>query len=177
MLERYGAFLEKRGNTTVLDTGPVSGTNIDFFLTMAGRVFVLDLARRAGLDAGAAVNPPRILSEMEFGPALFDGIHLWDLPDHLESAALVQVVRKCQSLLTPGGLLIVIAAGSSALQPFSQYFERVRGFDVRLKQDRSCRLPWIFRSNRDIEQEMRPLVQIDSFLCMNGIREFLFKRK
>jgi hypothetical protein len=175
MLQRYAAHIAKCDNPEVLDIGPISGNNISSFLSLDMRLSVCDFVRR--LTPG----PPdsalkRALAILDYRDRRFDGIHVWDIPDHLETWLLADLVKKWSAMLKPGGRLLMLAGPSSTPQPYLHIETIVSGDLVRLEEVRTRELPYFHRSNRDIKIVMRPLEQHNSFLCTNGEREFLFRR-
>ena len=169
MLQRYTAHIAKCRNPHILDIGPVSGNNISFFLSLGARLSVCDFMLRLTRQA----PPPAIL---DYRDRRFDGIHVWDIPDHLETGLLSDIVKKWFAMLKPGGMLMMLAGPSSVPQPFLHIETIVCDSMVGLEEVPALELPYFHRSNRDIKIVMRPLEQHSSFLCTNGEREFLFKR-
>ncbi len=177
MMNRYFEFLAKYDRPEILDLGPVCGSNISFFLDRGSKLHVCDvfspLARGEQQPAGPA---ERILSMLDYKESSLDGIHAWDLFDHLNDDLLSSVVPKLHALLKPHGLLIMLASNSSNPQPHP-LFCLMNGSDgAVLHTATDYRLPFYHRSNRDIDRGMKPFRQANSFICTSGLREFMFKR-
>jgi hypothetical protein len=177
MLKRYLEHLALCDKPEVLDLGPACGNNISFFLPRVSRLHVCDaffhliMAIKQGSDA------EKHIQLINYKESSFDGIHLWDLPDHLESKTLSLLVRRLHMLLKPKGMLTMIASNTSGTQPYPLYFVIRDDGAVRLQKTTSQRFSYFYRPNRDIEQIMKPFRQTSSFICTNGIREFIYKAK
>ena len=177
MLKQYVGFLAKRVNSEILDIGPVCGKNIEFFLGHAAKLHVHDVMTQTHSGNQATQWPAALLEELAYENNSLDGIHVWDLHDHISNHDLSSVVQKLWSLLKPHGVVVMIASNVSGLQPFPQYFKIGEELTVTLQKSMVRRLPYYYRTNRAIEKAMQPLVQICSAICTNGVREFLFRRQ
>jgi 2-polyprenyl-3-methyl-5-hydroxy-6-metoxy-1,4-benzoquinol methylase len=177
MVERFLWFLAKCEKPQMLDLGPVIGKNISFFLNRVARLAVCDMMRRLGQEGRQKPTVEAILPFFDHADSTFDCINLWDIPDHLDSQVLANVVERSSALLKPNGLLMMIASNSSLLQPFLHYLVTVEECNVTLEKVATHTVPYFHRSNRDIQIAFKPLEQYSSFVCMNGIREFLFRRQ
>jgi hypothetical protein len=175
MLQRYMAHIAKCRSPHILDLGPVSGNNISFFLSLGARLSVCDFMLRLSRQAPGA-GPDKALKILDYSDRRFDGIHVWDIPDHLETWLLSDIVKRWFAMLRPGGLIMMLAGPSSVPQPHLHIETIVCDSMVGLEEVPALELPYFHRSNRDIEIVMRPLEQHTSFLCTNGEREFLFRR-
>jgi SAM-dependent methyltransferase len=176
MMERYRQFLGKCDNPQLLDIGPICGNNIEYLLHRYTRLFVCDIMQRLRPEPLQPVEADQLPACFDYEEGSFDGIHLWDVPDHLDDRALRELVTRCSALLKPNGLLIVIASTTRSLQPYQHYFVLNEETAVVLARSTSFKLPYFHRPNRDIELAMKPLEQYSSFICMNGVREFIFKK-
>jgi hypothetical protein len=175
MLKQYAGLLAKCGTTEILDLGPVCGSNIAFFLGHTAKLHVYDVLARFPSERLRQEPMEKILATFLYEKNSLDGIHIWDLPDHLDNKALSLMVQKLGSLLKPRGLLVMIACNLSGHQSFSQYFKIGDNCTVSLQKAMARRLPYFYRTNRDIERAMKPFEQLSSYICTNGMREFLFR--
>ena len=176
MVERYRSFLSKCENPQILDIGPICGQNIEYFINRYTRLHVCDLMQRLTPTPLQPIEPDALLPCFDYDKNSFDGIHLWDVPDHLDNRALKQLISLCCGILKPNGLLMVIAGTTNSPQPYQHYVVISDEMMVTLMKSTTFRLPYFYRSNRDIEMAMKPLEQNCSFVCMNGVREFLYKK-
>jgi hypothetical protein len=175
MLQRYMAHIAKCKNPEILDVGPVSGNNVSFFLSLGARLSICDFMLRLTRQPSSS-EPKKALAVLDYRDRYFDGIHVWDIPDHLETWLLSEIVKKWFAMLKPGGLIMMLAGPSSVPRPSLHIETIVTDSMVGLEEVPELKLPYFHRSNRDIEIAMRPLEQHASFLCTNGEREFLFRR-
>jgi hypothetical protein len=175
MIERYCAFLKKHQSPVLLDVGPVSGGNISFFAEHAGKIYVCDLMRRLAGSDPAGPRTGDIAGILDYRPGSLDGIHLWDLPSHVNDKTLQGITQHCRVLLKRHGFVMVIAKGKPDPEPFENYLLVNNNLSVTLTKSTARSFPHFYRSNRDIELAMKPLEQHTSFMCMNGWREFLFR--
>jgi hypothetical protein len=175
MLKKYVEYLARCEKPEVLDVGPVCGNNISFFLERVKRLHVCDLVSRLSPEKKHEPEAEGCLSLLDYREKSLDGIHLWDFPDHIGNRALSLFVRKLHGLLKPTGRLIMIASTASAVQPFPLFFVIRNDCAVVLENKPERRISYFYRSNRDIEQSMKPFRQAHSFICSSGVREFLFR--
>jgi hypothetical protein len=176
MLERYLGFLAKSERPHILDLGPICGSSIDFYLRRCSRLSVCDIMGRFYHNDHKSVSDQDFLSLLDYPKKSFDSIHLWDIADHLETELLTELVDCIVKILRPNGVIMMLANNQQAPQTRLNYFIPGVEATVTLKQTSLCPLPYFFRSNRDLEIDMKPLELQTSFICLNGIREFLFKR-
>jgi hypothetical protein len=177
MIERYRAFLAKCEDARLLDVGPVIGSNISFFFESVRRISLFDLLQRLPFKDRGKPDAEELLRLFDFKNESFDAISLWDIPDHLDNDLLAKLVERCRALLAPNGICAIIASATQQPQPYAQTL-RIQGAGclVTLQKELSRSLPYFYRSNRDMELAFKPMEQFCSFVCMNGIREFIFKR-
>lgn len=175
MLDRYLAFLQKSPKPAILDLGPTCGANISFFAERGGLLCVCDFMLRFAGDESKGHGPGTVGGILDYRPGSFDGIHLWDIPDHLDNRALLEIAQRCRTLLKKHGRVMALASASPDPEPFENYLVVNSNLSVTLRESQAHRYPYLYRSNRDIEAAMKPLEQCASFVCMNGWREFLFR--
>jgi SAM-dependent methyltransferase len=176
MMERYRRFLGKCDDPRILDIGPICGTNIEYLLSQFTRLFVCDVMQRLTPEPLQPIDAKTLTAYLDFEEGSFDGIHVWDIPDHLDDRTLKELVARCCAFLRPNGLLMLITSTTKSPQPYLHYLVFGDESSTSLARSTLFRLPYFHRSNRDVEIAMKPLEQYASFVCMNGIREFLFKK-
>ncbi len=177
MLKKYMRMLAERERPEVLDLGPVCGSNISFFLDRAARLYLCDEFSRTAGELKQDSDIRGLFSHPEIRENSLDGVNLWDIPDHLDNRTLSLLVARLHALLKPDGLVMMIASTSSAAQPYPLYFVIRDDCAVVLERAIAGRLPYHYRPNRDIERNLSPFRLVNSFICTNGVREFLFKPK
>ena len=176
MMERYAGFLARCERPRILDIGPVIGKNISFLLDLGARLYVFDLLARLGSQAAQNVQPENLRAQFDYEGGSFDAVHVWDIPDHLYQSSFEELVRQCTRMLKPNGMLLALTSSSTSVQPFQHYLIINDKSNVTLQRVENTKLPYYYKSNRDLDQAMKPLDQHCSFVCMNGVREFLFKK-
>ena len=93
----------------VLDVGPVCEENIMFFAGRLKRHYVCDMFLRIIREQSVPRHSRNAWRHLDYPAKFFDGIHLWDLCDHLEDKRVSQLVELCFTMLQPGGLLMLTA--------------------------------------------------------------------
>jgi hypothetical protein len=176
MLKKYLSVLARHERPEVLDLGPVCGSNVSFFLERCARLHVCDVFSRPTEQRQRECGAESALAYLDFKENSMAGIHVWDAPDHLDNRLLSLLVRKLHTLMKPDGLMMMIASTATAAQSSSHYLVIRDDGAGALEKLTARRLPYFYRTNRDIEQCMKPFKQVNSFLCSSGVREFLFKR-
>jgi hypothetical protein len=175
MLKKYVDRLARCQKPEVLDLGPVCGNNISFFLNRIAKLHVCDVFSHLPQEKKNDPDAEKYVSLLDYKKHSFDGINLWDVPDHLGNRTLALLIPHLQSLLKPSGMLMMIASTTSEPQPYPLFFVIRNDCAVILQTKTEHRLSYYYRANRDIERSMKPFRQKHSFICTNGIREFLYK--
>jgi hypothetical protein len=175
-LQLFMEGLESRPSAQVLDLGPVCQENIRFFARRVKRVYVCDMFIRLDRCLGKGDPVDRIWHELDYPPQSFDGILVWELADRLEDRGVRALVKRCHTLLKPGGLAIVLVLGEQAIRLGVNSFVVGQNFRVALRFQPHLNLPVRSRQNRDILAMMTPLKPTKSFICRLGFMEFLFTR-
>jgi hypothetical protein len=175
MVKKYVKFLAERNNPEILDIGPVSGNNISFFLNRVSKVHVCDVFSLIAREPGSTASPEYILSFLDYKERSLDGIHMWDIPDHLDTLTLSLLMKKLHSFLKPNALLMLMASTTSGVQPHPLYFVIREDCSVMLEKVTTRQLSYFYRANREIERCLKPFQQLNSFISINGVREFLYR--
>src|ERR1700685_3157379 len=117
--------LDGLGRGTLLDLGPAWQTTLNFFIERGFRVSSEDVLRgwRGFLDEEETrrrESPPRddtvditphgrasrfFTSNLQYAPASFDAVLLWDVLDYLDPAMTKQTITCLTELLRPGGIV------------------------------------------------------------------------
>src|SRR5215472_2550873 len=121
--------LDGLGRGTLLDLGPAWQTTLSFFIERGFRVSSEDilhewkdflaeeeakLRQAAGqipdsLDVTAAGRAKRFLeANLQYSPASFDAVLLWDLLDYFEPLLAKQIVASLTEVLRPGGIIFAM---------------------------------------------------------------------
>ena len=160
----------------VLDMGPVCEENIMFFAGRLRRHFVCDMFLRLIREQSAPRHSRNVWRHLDYPARFFDGIHLWDLCDHLDDKKVSQLVTLCLSMLQPGGLLMLIAfekppTPASINSIIIQHDNRM-SYRVQPHLD----LAWHCRHNRALMSYLAGFSIVKSLRYRNGIREILLKK-
>ena len=179
-LRKFLTALTSRESPTLLDLGPVVGSNVSFFGEQLGcKIFVEDIF--ADLDRhvreGKTEDLPAFLTK-RFPQAdnTVDGILCWDLIDYLDRASSQALATQLTRVLRPEGALLGFFG--TAQPPDNRYTKFIVVDDVNLKYKsyRAARGRQAILLNRDIIRLFGGLRVSDSFLLKNNLREILFRK-
>jgi len=184
--------LDGLGRGTLLDLGPAWQTTLTFFIERGFRVTSDDILRDWSQfvteeDAKAKENPTpesyaerapelrakRFLEEnLQYPPASFDALLLWDVLDYLEPALAKSMISQLTDLLRPGG--VVFAMFHSKKPPG---FQRYRVADTSTLQVLSAKTIFPAQKiyqNREIQELFGRFRTMRSFVSRDQLRETLF---
>ena len=179
-LPRFLAALSGRPNPSLLDLGPVVGSNITFFGERLGcKIFIEDLFleidrlhRRGALDA----LPAFIEAQFAGREASVDGVLCWDLFDHLDRAAAQALARQLVRTVKPGGPVLGLFGTTERRRLHYTKFVIVDEAKLRHRPypapEGSTR---VFLS-RDILRMFDGLEVVEQFLLKSKTREILFRK-
>jgi hypothetical protein len=179
MLRVYLDLLDQRQAERILDVGPVCQENIRFFARRIRRVYVCDMFLRLAREWDSETKRPRepAWRHLDYSPDTFDGIQLWDLPDHLDNECLQRLAGLCHTMLKSGGMVALSAFDSDCAPPeISSFVVEDSDLHVRWRAQSHLKFPWQFRQIRELTALMQPLTTANSFRYRNGIREFIFRK-
>jgi len=176
VLQLFMEGLDGQPSAQVLDLGPVCQENIRFLARRVKRLYVCDMFIRLERCLGKGDPVDRIWHELDYPPESFDGILVWELADRLDDGGVRELVKRCHTLLKPGGMAVVLVLGEQAASLGVNSFVVGQNFRVRLRFQPHLHLPIRGRQNRDILAMMTPLKPAKSFICRLGFMEFLFTR-
>lgn len=180
-LGKFVRALAGRDAPSLLDLGPVVGSNVSFFgETLGCRLQVEDIyadVERAAATASFDTLPDFFATRFTHGPAAFDGILCWDLFDYLDKPSAQALAAALVPCLVPGGLLMGFF--QTQANPVAAFTKYVIVDDTHL-QYRTSPAAAARRSvfqNRDIERLFPGLTVTDSFLMLNRTREMLLRKR
>jgi len=179
-LRKFLTCLTSRETPSLLDLGPVVGSNVSFFGEQLGcKIFVEDIF--ADLDRHARQGrlgelPPFLKKRFPQESATVDGILCWDLIDYLDKAAAQELALELTRLLRPEGALLAFFGGNPPRE--SHYTKYIVKDEVNLKYRpySAARGRQTVLLNRDIIRLFPGLRVSDSFLLQNNLREILFRK-
>ncbi len=179
-LQKFLGCLHSADNPTLLDLGPVVGSNVTFFGEQLGcRIRVEDVA--ADIDRHIKEG------KLELLPAYFtarftqpqgsvDGILCWDILDYLDRPAAQALATALCRLLKPDGCLFgLFSTAETRDQVYTKYVVvdestlRYRTYPALRQRQRNL-------LNGDIIKLFKDLRVSDSFLMKSKLREMLFRK-
>jgi len=184
--------LEGLGRGTLLDLGAAWQTTLNFFIERNFRVSTEDILRgwknfldedeaalrenaalRETLDTTPEGRASRFLkSNMQYKPASFDAVLLWDALDYLDPAMTRQTVACITELLRPAGIVLAMFHSKKA-----ESFQRYRVADSNTLQvvpARSLSPFYKVYQNREIQDLFSQFRTTKSFVGRDQLRENLF---
>ena len=184
--------LDGLGRGTLLDLGAAWQTTLNFFIERNFRVSTEDILRgwkmfldedevrlredptlREKLDITPEGRASRFLkSNMQYKPASFDAVLLWDALDYLDPAMTRQAVACLTELLRPAGIVLAMFHSKKA-----EGFQRYRVADSNTLQvvpARSLTPFYKVYQNREIQDLFSQFRTTKSFVGRDQLRENLF---
>lgn len=177
---RFMTAVAQKTTPTLLDLGPVVGTNITFFgERLACKIFVDDLfadvelhARKGTRDQLAA----DLLARLAHDPNTIDGILCWDLFDFLDKTTGQALASKLKDLLRPGGAVYGLFGTTPIdLTHYTRYM--VESEDtLRLRTSPATPTKRNVLLTRDINKMFDGLTVAEAVLLKTSTRETLFRK-
>ena len=184
--------LDGLGRGTLLDLGAAWQTTLNFFIERNLRVSTEDILHgwksfldedearlredptlREKLDTTPEGRASRFLkSNMQYKPASFDAVLLWDALDYLDPAMTKQTVACVTELLRPAGIVLAMFHSKKA-----EAFQRYRVADSNTLQvvpARSLTPFYKVYQNREIQDLFSQFRTTKSFVGRDQLRENLF---
>jgi hypothetical protein len=184
--------LEGLGRGTLLDLGAAWQTTLNFFIERNFRVSTEDILRgwknflddeesrlredpalREKLDTTPEGRASRFLkSNLQYKPASFDAVLLWDALDYLDPATTKQTVACVTELLRPAGIVLAMFHSKKA-----EGFQRYRVADSNtLQVVPAMGLAPFYKvyQNREIQDLFSQFRTTKSFVGRDQLRENLF---
>jgi hypothetical protein len=166
---------------TVIDFGPVIGSNVEFLGDRLGcKLLIQDLVtelerhRKSGADDGLSAALESRLPQADHS---VDGILCWDIFDFLDKAAAQSLAQHITRILRPGGAVMgFFCTANVAHAPFTK-FEIVDEQSLRHRHHPGAGGNKQALQNRDIIRMFEGLAVSDSFLLKHNTRELLLRRR
>jgi hypothetical protein len=179
-LRKFVAALRQCPSPTLLDLGPVVGSNIQFFGEQLGcKVFVEDIfddLDRFEREGRVADLPAFLDSRFPQARQTVDGILCWDLFDFLDRRASQVVAAHLMRVLKPDGALFGMFATDHPVEARFTKFVVVDGDTLRHRPYSRPRMRQAVMQNRDISRLFGQLRVSDLFLLHSKVREILFRK-
>lgn len=182
-LPRFLSQLATSPQPSLLDLGPVVGSNVTFFGEQLGcKIFVEDLSK----DVDRHAREEKTADLAAFFAARFpqasgsvDGILCWDIFDYLDKNAAQALAQQLKRLLRPDGVLLAFFNTAEPQPGTKATYTRHVVVDQNTLQHRTYpasrarQRPFL---NRDIQRMFEPLRITDQFLLKTNSREVLFRK-
>jgi hypothetical protein len=177
--EILNIFVDTMGHlkdARVLDVGPVCEDNIMFFAHWMKRHYVCDMFLRLSRELSKGPHVSNVWRHLDYPTRSFDGIHLWDLCDHLDDGQVKKLVDRCRLMLQPEGLLMLVAFEKPPSPPQVNTFVIRNDYQLGYRVQSHLNLAWYCRHNRALMSLLAGFNIIKSLRYRNGIREVLLKK-
>lgn len=180
VLGKLVTALAGRPAPSMLDLGPVVGSNVAFFGEALGcRLHLEDLY--ADVDRVAASGDdetlPAVLSaRFETITETFDAVLCWDLFDHLDKASAKAVGQAVAERVRPGGLVMGVFQTQLDPAPVRTRYVIVDAGHLQHRTYPSTRGRRTVFQSRDVERLFPGLTVSDSILMLNRTREVLLRK-
>ena len=184
--------LEGLGRGTLLDLGPAWQTTLSFFIERGFRVTSDDILRSwAEFQANEsarnkeemtaeefAQRTPEVLAKkylsenLQYAPASFDALLLWDLLDYLGPTVAKQLVAHLTEMLRPGGVVLALFHSKKP-----EGFHRYRVMDTHTLQVLGAKTlvpSQKLYQNREIQELFGRFRTMKSYVGRDQLRETLF---
>jgi methyltransferase family protein len=179
-LRKFLTSLTANASPSLLDLGPVVGSNVSFFGEQLGcKIFVEDLF--ADLDRhirdGKLDRLPDFLKGRFPQPTgSVDGVLCWDLIDYLDKPSAQAVATELTRVLRPEGALLGFFGNTQTLDVRYTKYIIVDEVNLKHRSYPAARGRQGILLNRDIIKLFGGLRVSDSFLLKNNLREILFRK-
>lgn len=176
MLRLYREFINQRNDPQLLDMGPVCEENIMLFARQVRRHFVCDMFIRLNRARQKRMLFKTLWNHLDYPYQSFNGIHLWDLIDHLDDKEASKLIERCHFMLRSKSLIMTITFEEHSPPSSICSFVIRENHRISFRPQRHLDLPRYYRSNRELTALLARFRLVRSFLYRNGVREFLFQR-
>lgn len=177
---RFMTAVAREATPTLLDLGPVVGTNITFFgERLACKIFVDDLF--ADIEAHARTGTREqlatdLLARLTHDADTIDGILCWDVFDFLDKATGQALATKLKELLRPGGAVYgLFGTTPIELTHYTRYIVESED-SLRLRTYPATPTKRNVLLTRDINKMFDGLTVAESVLLKTSTRETLFRK-
>jgi hypothetical protein len=179
-LKKFIASLRQRPTPTLLDLGPVVGSNIAYFGEQLGcKIFIEDIFAdldRFQREHRVADLPAFLETRFPQAPESVDGILCWDLFDFLDRPSSHVVAGHLMRVLKANGALFGFFATAHPGEARFTKFIVADDSNLRHRAYSTPRMRQVVMQNRDIIKLFERLRVSDSFLLHTKVREILFRK-
>ena len=179
-LRKFLTALTTNPSPSLLDLGPVVGSNVSFFGEQLGcKILVEDIY--ADLDRhvrnGKLEDLPAFLAKrFSQGDGAVDGVLCWDIIDYMDKASAHSLADQLTRVLRPDGALLSFFGTASPRDTRYTKYIIVNEVNLKHRSYPAARGRQAILLNRDIIRLFNGLRVSDSFLLQNNLREILFRK-
>jgi predicted SAM-dependent methyltransferase len=147
-----------------------------FFAKRARRLSVCDMFFRLDKHRRNGLSPEKVWNHLNYQPYSFNGIHLWDLIDHIDDNEAGRLADLCYTMLKPKGMLMTTSFDEQSVSRQVNSFVIQDNCRLTLRLQSHIDLPWYYRNIRTLTSLLSAFTSVKSLLYRNGVRELLFCR-
>lgn len=184
--------LEQIERPSLLDLGPINGSNISFFGTFGWKVYAYDFLRELQETSENTPIPflddqeeeefgltpwERVLDGLEFALESLHCVLFWDILDRLTKVRAEELFKRLSTALEPGALILSFFSGGKLGEV------RTHGRYKILDEDHIEHIPILssglgerFYQNSEITNLFSGFNVLNFFTMKNGYREILLQR-
>ncbi len=178
---KFLGALAGREHLTIVDVGPVVGSNLDFFAARAAcKIYIEDLFSEIERQASAGTRGklasilPSRLSQPD---GSVDAVLCWDIFDFLDKTGAQAFARELVRVLRPGGALFGLFSNQAGEQRHYTRFVIADDSHFRHKTLPATPVARQVLPNRDIIRLFDGLLVSDSYLLLTHTREIVFRKR
>ncbi|HET7619656.1 MAG TPA: class I SAM-dependent methyltransferase [Vicinamibacterales bacterium] len=181
-LPKMVSALSQQDAPTLVDFGPVIGSNVAFFGEQLGcKLFIEDLATDLERHTRAGTReelPAAFERRLPQADGSVDGVLCWDIFDFLERQAAQALAREIVRVLRPGGAMMAFFCTTAGKERASfTKFEIIEDGTLRHRRHHGAGGTKFVLQNRDIIRMFDGLLVSDSFLLKSNTREMLLRKR
>ena len=183
-LEEFFGYIHGQSGLTILDLGAASQQNISFITGLGHRLYSEDFLRILSEtfgENGAAdqSNPGRIdyflRQALDYPPAHFDGVLIWDVLEYLAPPLLNAVVERLHKTVRPKSYMLAFFHSDDKLEAVPSYTFRIRQMNALEVVRHGMRRPEQLFNNRSLEKLFAGFESQKFFLTRERLREVIIK--
>ena len=179
-LRKLLSALTGREAPSLIDLGPVIGSNVAFFGEQIGcKIFIEDIYTELERHARAEKMddfPAFLTRRFPQADGSIDGIICWDLIDYLDRASAQALADQLTRVLRPEGALLGFFGNAVPREATYTKFVIADESNLKYRTHPAAQGRQAVLLNRDIIRLFAGLRVSDSFLMKNNIREILFRK-
>jgi hypothetical protein len=183
-LEEFFGHIYGQSGLTILDLGGASQQNVSFITGLGHRLYSEDFLRTLHEtfgENGAAdqSNPGRIdyflRQALDYPPAHFDGVLIWDVLEYLAPALLHAVVERLHQTVRPKSYMLAFFHSDDKLEAVPSYTFRIQQMNSLEVVQHGMRRPEQLFNNRSLEKLFGRFESAKFFLTRERLREVIVK--